>query len=133
MKIAIALVTGLSLLALSGSSQAQEDRKLRKDPTYSTHNYKHPNKAAVARRWEDKEGVSVQQPSPGDARLADYKKAVPNAEPAGGVTVDHTPSTNLADRNYKIQRLGAPVNTSNEGIVRQRKRTGDSTSVNGNE
>ncbi|GAB3885084.1 hypothetical protein [Spirosoma agri] len=133
MKNAIALLTGLSLLAFSTSTYAQDDRKLRNDPTYSTHNYKHPNKAAVARRWEDKEGVSVQQPSPGDARLADYKKAVPNAEPAGGITADHTPSTNLADRNYKIQRVGTSVNTSNEGIVKQRKRKSDSTSVNGNE
>ncbi|QIP14094.1 hypothetical protein G8759_16450 [Spirosoma aureum] len=131
MKIEFILLTGLGLLALAGQTHAQNDRKLRNDPTYSTHNYKHPNKAATARRWEEKTGVAVQQPAPGDVRLADYKKGLPNAEPVGGITVDHTPSVTLAERNYKIQRVGEPANS--EGLVRQRKRKTDSTSVIGND
>ncbi|QJW90093.1 hypothetical protein HNV11_12265 [Spirosoma taeanense] len=125
MKTVLSLLTGLCLLALSG--QAQDDRKLRNDPTYSTHNYKHPNKAAAARRWEASEGVSVRQPAPGDARLADYKKQVPFQQPSGGVTVDHTPVQDVTVRNYKIQRpfqAASPDTITRKKTIRPDKSTG---------
>jgi hypothetical protein len=134
MKTAIKILTGLSLLAVAEQACSQDDKKLRNDPTYSTGNYKHPNKAAAARRWEQKTEVAVQQPTPGDARLADYKKQVPNQQPAGGVTVEHTPSTDVADRNYKIQRVNQPRETPNETFVkRQRKGKDNNGSVIGND
>ncbi|MCK8493689.1 MULTISPECIES: hypothetical protein [Spirosoma] len=133
MKAAFTVLISLGLLAFAVQTQAQDERKLRKDPTYSTHNYKHANKAATARRWESNAGVAVQQPSPADARLADYKKSVPNAQPAGGITVDHTPSMSLADRNYKIQRVSEPNNSDNNSYVKQRRQKSDSSSVIGND
>lgn len=135
--IGIAL-TGLSLLAYSEQSYAQQnqdkDQQLfRADPTWSTHNYKHANKAAAARRWEAKSGIAVEQTVSDRSSLANYKRQIPNQQPAGGITIDHTPSASLADRNYKIQRVAEPDGTLNEGIVKRRKRQPDSTSILGNE
>ena len=98
---------------------------------YSTHNYKHPGMAADAHRWENKKGLAVKAPQPGDAQLANYKNQVPTAQPVGGITVAHTPSTNLADRNYKIQRINepTPVQPANEYIVKKQKRKKDSTAT----
>ncbi|MFD2574128.1 hypothetical protein ACFSUS_26060 [Spirosoma soli] len=125
MKTAIKLLAGIGLLAFAGQAYAQdernaEDSKLRNDPTYSTHNYKHPNKAATARRWEDKTGVAVGRPSSNVDRLANYKRQVPNQQPAGGITVNHTPSTDVADRNYKIQRPSLTP-ASDVNVVRKRQ------------
>ena len=96
-------------LALSGltflTASAQDDQKIRNDHTYSTHNYKHPNKAAAARQWEAKTGVAVTTPSPNVNTLANYKRQTPGAVPAGGIVVAHSPEMDVALRNYKIQRL----------------------------
>lgn len=88
----------------AGTVVAQDTDKLRKDVTYSTHNYKHANKAATARQWEQKKSVSVTAPALNQNQVANYKQQVPNAAPAGGVSVNHTPQVTLAERNYKIQR-----------------------------
>ncbi|CAN5203442.1 hypothetical protein BH09BAC4_BH09BAC4_49490 [soil metagenome] len=101
--------TYLFVLAFSGLSfltaSAQDDRKLRNDPTYSTHNYKHPNKAATARQWENKSGVVVQPPKLSRGTPANYKHSVPGSLPQGGVVVPHTPEMDVAVRNYKNQRI----------------------------
>ncbi len=114
MKIVAFLLTGISFIAISEQAFAQDNgvRKPLNNPMYSTHNYKHPNMAAAARRSESKAGVSVRQPAPSDARLANYKNQMPNRPPVGGVAVDHTPSENLADRNYKIQRVSQPKSST---------------------
>ncbi|MVM37837.1 hypothetical protein GO730_09950 [Spirosoma sp. HMF3257] len=113
--------TYLFILALSGISiltaSAQDDSKLRKDATYSTHNYKHPNKAVVARRWENKQGTEVNAPGLTPGPMSSYKQPVPNAVPVGGVVVSHTPDMDVAKRNYKIQR----VNLSPQPVSRPRK------------
>ncbi|UFH52809.1 hypothetical protein [Spirosoma sp. KNUC1025] len=128
------LSVGILALAdqvLAQNDQATDQRKPLNNPMYSTHNYKHPNLAAAARRWENKQGVEVKTPAPGDARLANYKNQMPRTQPVGGVTVDHTPSANLADRNYKIQRISEPGSTgaSNEYYVKKQKRKNDSTAI----
>lgn len=133
MKHTLGLLAGLALLAAAGQTQAQNKQRLRNDPTYSTHNYKHPNKAAAAQKWESKTSVAVEEPAPGDVRLADYKKAVPNAGPVGGITVDHTTSVTLEERNYKIQRVGQSNSSTDERSAKQRKRNSDSTTVIGND
>lgn len=133
MKRTIISFACLFLLALAINTYGQDERKLRTDPTYSTHNYKHANKAAQARRWEDNKGVTVQEPTSTDMRVADYKKSVPNAQPAGGVTVDHTPAASLADRNYKMQKEDNQSNVEADRLAKQRKRRSDSSSVIGNE
>ncbi|WP_461100949.1 hypothetical protein [Spirosoma koreense] len=136
MKMLTIVLLGASLLALSGHAYSQDQRsdgtnKPLNNPMYSTSNYKHPNMAAAARRWEKKEGVPVRKPSPNDAQLANYKNQMPVAQPAGGVTVDHTPSASLADRNYKIQRVSEPASSSagNEYLVKKQKRKADSTTI----
>lgn len=121
MKLVLITLLGVGLLAAAGTASAQEDRKLRNDHTYSTHNYKHPNKAAAARRWEQNTGVAVQQPNPGDATLANYKRQVPVQQPVGGITVEHTPSTDVADRNYKIQRPSQTTQPYNANVASKRK------------
>ncbi|MBO0951734.1 hypothetical protein [Fibrella forsythiae] len=128
MKSISTLLIGLGLLACSAPTRAQDDSKLRKDPTYSTHNYKHPNKAVTARNWESKEGVTVQTPSMQDSRLANYKTQVPGQPPVGGVTVPHTLNEELANRNYKMQKPS--INASQDSTIarkRAKKRADDAT------
>ena len=131
MKIVALLLIGISFIAMSEQAFAQDDgtRKPLNNPMYSTNNYKHPNMAAAARRSESKAGVSVQQPAPTDARLANYKNQMPNRPSVGGITVDHTPSASLADRNYKIQRVSQPKATTGVDEYYVRKSKGDSTTT----
>lgn len=131
MKLLTIALVGAGILATACQSSAQDDRKLRNDPTYSTHNYKHANKAATARRWEDNAGVAVQQPQPGDANVANYKRQTPVQQPVGGVTVEHTPSTNVADRNYKMQRPNQTSNAAYYEVARKPSKQPDKTSASG--
>lgn len=132
MKIIQSYLLVLGLLAFAGQVSGQDSQsKLRKDPTYSTHNYKHPNKAATARQWESKSGVAVEQPQSGNANLANYKRQVPNQAPVGGVTVDHTPSSDVADRNYKIQRPFQSTNAARSDMANKRKKRSDDSSAVG--
>ncbi len=124
MKTINSCLIALGCLALAGPVCGQDNRSaLRNDPTYSTHNYKHPNKAATARQWEAKAGVAVEQPTPGNASLANYKRQLPNQAPVGGITVDHTPSASVADRNYKIQRT---TPSTGSGVAARKKNRADS-------
>lgn len=118
-------------LVLAEQACGQDERsKLRNDPTYSTHNYKHANKAAVARKWEANSGVVVKQPTSGETNLANYKRQVPNQAPVGGVTVGHTPSTDVADRNYKMQRPSQSTTSSGTGVAsKKRNRVDRETTV----
>lgn len=113
MKAVVFLLAGLGLLACSADSSAQDDAKLRNDPTYSTQNYKHPNKAATAQRWQGTTGVEVRPPYQPANRQASYKNQSPNQVPSGGVTVDYRSSEQYANRNYKAQqpRAARPANT----------------------
>ncbi|MEZ0484467.1 hypothetical protein [Fibrella aquatica] len=126
MKTLTTLLMGFGLLAYSLPADAQVNEKTRKDHTYSTHNYKHPNKAAAARTWEEKEGVSVQAPLPQDTRLSNYKNQRPGQPPVGGVTVPHTPDENLANRNYKMQKPSISAD-ENGSVARKRARKGADT------
>ncbi|AUD02873.1 hypothetical protein [Spirosoma pollinicola] len=125
MKLVAFLLAGISLTALSEQAFSQDDgaKKPLNNPMYSSHNYKHPTMAAAARRQETKAGITVQQPTPGNAQLANYKNQMPTRQPVGGVTVDHMPSGSLADRNYKIQRVSepTPIVVSEDYIVKKRR------------
>ena len=122
------LLMGFGLLACNAPTKAQDEQKLRKDHTYSTHNYKHPNKAAAARRWENRGGIVVQTPAPQDTRLANYKNQLPGQQPVGGVTVPHRPDESLANRNYKMQKPAA--GTVQDGSL-ARKRAKDRPDTTG--
>ncbi len=125
MNALLTLLTGLSLLAFSNQTMAQGGATPLNDPGYSTGNYKHTNKAAAARRWEGKTGVSVQAPAPQNGQLANYKNQVPNQQPAGGVTVPHVPNEELANRNYKANQVQPTQRTADELTRRrtQKRRT----------
>ncbi|MGM9506974.1 hypothetical protein ACS5NO_04590 [Larkinella sp. GY13] len=101
--------TYIFALALSGltilNAAAQDDTKRRKDVTYSTHNYKHPNKAAVAQKWANQKGEGISAPAVNNRAVANYKQPRLNTEPVNGILVPHTAEENLANRNYKIQHF----------------------------
>jgi hypothetical protein len=83
----------LGLLALIGQGCGSGDKQRpRNDPGYSTHNYKQPNKADSARKWERKAGVLVKTPGMGDDKLSNYKRPSSTKVPRGGITVEHTTS-----------------------------------------
>ena len=108
---------GILACCLPAKAQPQQDH------TYSTHNYKHPNKAAEARRWEGKKGVLVETPArmmQRDNRPASYKNQLPGQQAVGGVTVAHTMNEDLTGRNYKMPK---PVISPNREIPVVRKRT----------
>ena len=120
MKTITMLLAGFSLLALSLPALAQgnirdsgqgEAIRLQNDPTYSTRNYKQPNKALTARRWEGNSGVEVRPPYAPAHRVSSYKNQSANQIPAGGITVQHTPNEELSNRNYKV-RQGLPTQGS---------------------
>ncbi|MCC5613108.1 hypothetical protein LC612_42150 [Nostoc sp. CHAB 5834] len=76
------VIAFLSLTALT--TFGQYDPKLRSDGTYSVHNYKHPNKAATARKWSAKPGANVTSPSTGIGRVDTYKQPVLSQVPTDG-------------------------------------------------
>lgn len=132
MKTISLYLTALCCLTLVGQACAQDDRgKLRNDPTYSTHNYKHANKAATARKWEANSGVAVQPPASGQSNVANYKRQAPNQTPVGGVTVSHTPSTDVADRNYKIQRPNQSTGSAGSAVAGKKRNRPDSSAAVG--
>ncbi|MGA0555696.1 hypothetical protein ACO2Q8_03525 [Larkinella sp. VNQ87] len=106
--------TYLFALALIGvtvlSVQAQDNSRLRNDVTYSTANYKHPNKAATARKWTNQSATTVSTPVE-KGQVASYKQPVPGIEPVGGLVVPHVTKEDLAERNYKTPRINS-VNVS---------------------
>lgn len=110
--------TYIFALAFSGitilSASAQDEAKRRNDGTYSTHNYKHPNKAAVAQKSARQQGVEVTTSGFEKRAVASYKQPVPRTEPVDGLVVPHTPQENLANRNYKIQRTNLTTPSTSE-------------------
>ena len=86
-----------------------QDEKLKRDVTYSTHNYKHPNKAAVARKWENRTAVVVPAQGPQRMASADYKNQPVSAIQRGGIVVPVDPNSNFANWNYKMQRPMGPA------------------------
>lgn len=120
MKTGLALIVFLSLFVGISGVYAQNRREAQpvkplNNPIYSTNNYKHPQAAAAARSWESKPSVGVTSPVRMETQLTNYKHQMPNKRPVGGVVVPHTPSTSVADRNYKIQRLSAPQRSADPG------------------
>lgn len=130
MKAIASYLVALGTLMMVEQAYGQDNSaggKLRNDPTYSSHNYKHPNKAATAQKWESNRGVVVKAPVTGGVNVANYKHQTPNQVPAGGVTVYHTPSTDVADRNYKMQRPSQATGTGGSGVADKKKNRADNT------
>lgn len=122
-KTIVSYVVVLSWLALVGQSCGPDNsRKMHHDATYSTHNYKHPNKVDSARKWDANPGVAVQSPivpahRPGESNLTDYKRQVPNQAPVGGITVNYTSPADVANRNYKMQRSSQFTGLLGSGVA----------------
>lgn len=94
------------LIFLTGfavTTQAQGG-KAQQDVTYSIHNYKHPNKAAAASRWNAQPGTAIVTPNVQGA-LANYKRPVPGIEPGVSLSVPGNGPASVASRNYKASPL----------------------------
>jgi len=95
---------GLTLAGLLGihlalPAEGQDDDKLRRDPTYSIHNYKHPNKAATALRWAIEEGKAKEL-----NRIpvnANYKRPRDSSGTGSAVIL---PVETVPPQNYKMPR-----------------------------
>ncbi|MCY7352178.1 MAG: hypothetical protein LH606_16185 [Cytophagaceae bacterium] len=108
----------LLLLASGFTAQAQQN-ELKNDRGYSPNNYKHANKAAEARRWEENQRLTVAVPSYSSERIgndvANYKR--PGGRPyrnTGVVRFRHrmtdTTAPMLSQRNYKRYHRTLPPN-----------------------
>jgi hypothetical protein len=103
MKTTLLIMTALVLSTVAATAQTSKNRN---DHTYSTHNYKHANKAAEASRWEEKAGTFVVAPV-SQGTVANYKQQQPAATPTGGVSLPAGPPASLASRNYKAGHQSA--------------------------
>jgi hypothetical protein len=106
-------------------------QKTKNDPTYSMGNYKHANKAAEARRWQQQEnpspaltrrGALTNETGPQSA--ANYKAQ--NRRPATGIVTeapevpqDLVKNPSASPRNYKHQ---SPYVEPTSQLARQRKK-----------
>jgi hypothetical protein len=111
MKVAMQTLAGLLAVALAIPATAQDTRSRsveQSDPTYSTRNYKHPNKAAAAQQWEPEASIEFRQrkrrfpQSIASYREEQRRGGMPNS----AIAVPASPT--LVNRNYKQQNQ--PVN-----------------------
>ncbi|GAA4451558.1 hypothetical protein GCM10023189_13550 [Nibrella saemangeumensis] len=98
-------MVGLLCIALAGTVLAQEETKLRRDVTYSTRNYKHPNKAAVARQWEPEASVSFRKRGNRRVTIGDYKRTTTSRDARMARMGLSAPTVPVAERNYKAQNF----------------------------
>ncbi|QHV94653.1 hypothetical protein [Spirosoma endbachense] len=111
-------VFGLLLVAPAFSQNRAE---VYNDPTYSTHNYKHPNKAIEAQRVEASIGTNVPAATSTDRILADYKPQIHSNYASGSITVDYKSPRNTGDWNYKTQQsVHSQTTTHRVGNARHR-------------
>ncbi len=123
----------IAILLLTGSvAMAQKSSPVRNDHTYSTHNYKHPNKATEARQWEQKGAITVTPPTELPA-LANYKQSVPGRNSAGGVTISTNGPASIASRNYKAGNNQIQSTDDARSANRKRARPATDSSAAGNE
>jgi hypothetical protein len=123
MKMIMTTCIGLLAVALAISATAQN--KLKNDPTYSTANYKHPNKAAAARQWEPEAGIEFRRRKRKPQNIATYREQ----QRLGGfgdaaITIPATPS--FANRNYKQQNLMVSPQPAKKPEVATRLETDES-------
>lgn len=100
--LGLALV-GLLGVALVNTSLAQDEAKLRRDVTYSTRNYKHPNKAAAASQWEPEASISFRNRSRRRVTIGDYKRTTARDVRTAGIILP-VQSVPVVGRNYKAQQ-----------------------------
>ncbi|WP_128544962.1 hypothetical protein [Larkinella soli] len=103
-------ITCAVLLAIALTTPVNAQDKLKNDPTYSTSNYKHPNKAAEAARWEPEASIEFRprkrRPAMNIASYREQQRLGGMRESA--IAVPAGPS--VANRNYKQQnRLVSPA------------------------
>ncbi|MFD2932929.1 hypothetical protein [Spirosoma flavum] len=98
-----------------------ESLKPLNNPIYSVNNYKQPNLAAAALRWENKDEVWVKKMTFSDTKLANYKTHLSTTKPVGSVTLPYTPHNNLSNWNYKIPHLNELKSTGSESDLHVKK------------
>ena len=120
------LTTCIGLLAVALAIPATAQNKLKNDPTYSTANYKHPNKATAARQWESESGIEFRiRNNRKPQNIASYREQQRRGglgDPA--IAIPSKPS--LANRNYKQQNLMVNPQPANKPEVANRVETDES-------
>lgn len=107
------------------SAQGQDD-KLKRDATYSTHNYKHANKAAEAARWANQAGTVAVTPFVAGAGQAgtSYKQPVPGVSAQASLSVPGSGPASLASRNYKISPVQQRQSANGTALTQQPAKSG---------
>ena len=98
----LSVVIGLFVLIWLLPKGPQEDKR-KKDGTYSTHNYKQPNKAAVARQWETPLSVAVPPIETTQPPAGNYKHHSGQDTNSGQLTGPAPTPAPLQDRHYKTK------------------------------
>ncbi|KAA9347869.1 hypothetical protein [Larkinella humicola] len=117
--------TCLGLLAIALAMPATSQDKVKRDPTYSTANYKHPNKAKAAREWEPESGITFRIRKRQPQNIASYREQQRRGglgDPA--IAIPAKPS--MANRNYKQQNLMVSPPPANKPEVANRAETEES-------
>lgn len=113
------MLTFVGLLAIAIAIPVVAQNKLKSDPTYSTANYKHPNKAAAARQWEPESKIEFRRRKRQPENIATYREQQRRGgigDPA--IAVPASPA--VANRNYKQQNLMVKPQTTNRQEVANR-------------
>lgn len=101
----------------AGKPQPGPNTLIRRDGTYSIHNYKHTNKAAQAHRPTGSDGIRVRYPQPGLVQTASYKTPGSGLLPVGGVVIDHQLNNALVGSNYKMPQSVALTGLTRSGTA----------------
>ena len=116
---------GLLAIALAIPATSQDNDKLKRDPTYSTGNYKHSNKAKAAREWEPESGITFRIRKRQPQNIASYREQQRRGgigDPA--IAIPAKPS--MANRNYKHQNLMVSPPPANKPEVANRAEADES-------
>ena len=119
------LKTCLGLLAIAMAIPAASQDKLKKEPKYSTANYKHPNNAIADREWEPESGITFRIRKRLPQNIASYREQQRRGgigDPA--IAIPAKPS--MANRNYKQQNLMVSPPPANKPEVANRAEADES-------
>ncbi|GAB3899306.1 hypothetical protein GCM10028803_20230 [Larkinella knui] len=117
--------TCLGLLAVALTMPGIAQDKVKNDPTYSTANYKHPNKATSARQWEPESGIEFRIRRRQPQTIAAYREQQRRGG-FGDAAISIPAKPTLANRNYKQQNRMVTPQPANKPEMATRVETDES-------